>query len=86
VTINFIVIVVILAALIPFTALAQANSGNGNRPKTDIESTNSEHEDSAIDVVEVSGSTCTPEVLLPDRQDTTIGQAKSELFDTVLNL
>lgn len=54
--IKFILIAVILAALMPFTALAQTDSGNGNTPKTDIESTNSEHDDSAVDAVTTAPS------------------------------
>ena len=66
--IKLILIAVILAALMPFTALAQTDSGNGNTPKTDIESTNSEDDDSAIDAVVTAPSAVPrgPKELLED--------------------
>jgi len=66
--IKFILIAVILAALMPFTVLAQTNSGNGNRPKTDIESANSEHDGSAVDGVVTAPSAVPrgPKELLED--------------------
>jgi LTXXQ motif family protein len=66
--INFILIAVIFAALMPFTALAQTDSGNGNTPKTDIETTNSEPDDSAVDAVVTAPSAVPrgPKELLED--------------------
>jgi LTXXQ motif family protein len=66
--IKFILIAVILAALMPFTALAQTDSGNGNTPNTDIEGANSEHDDSAVDAVVTAHSAVPrgPKELLED--------------------
>jgi hypothetical protein len=66
--IKFILIAVILTALMPFTALAQTDSGNGNTPKTDIETTNSELDDSAVGAVTTAPSAVPrgPKELLED--------------------
>ena len=69
--ITFILIAVILSAPVPFTALAQTDSGNRNTPKTDIESANSEHDDSGVDAVVTTPSAVPrgPKKLLEDYEN-----------------
>ena len=66
--IKFILVAVILVTLVPSTALAQTASRNGNTPKTNVESANSEHDDSGVDAVVTSPSSVPrgPRELLED--------------------
>lgn len=65
---KFILIAVVLAVLIPLTSSAQTKSANGSTPNSDIESTDSEHDDSAVDAVVTAPSAVPrgPKELLQD--------------------
>lgn len=65
---KLILIAVVLAVLMPLTSSAQTTSGSDNTPTNDVQSTNSEQDDSAVDAVVTAPSAVPrgPKELLED--------------------